>query len=66
MSGLETDPDVQDLFDAIASCVPRAVAFRGVVIRSAATSYATANDFLFGEGAAAKGGRWNRRGIKAL
>lgn len=66
MSTKETEPGVQVLFDAIASRLPLAVRFQGVVMRSAGIRHATARDFSSGDGASAKGGRWNPRGIKTL
>ena len=65
-SDKESEPGVQELFDAIASCLPRGVAFQGVVMRSAGMRHASARDFVSGEGAAMRGGRWNPRGINAL
>lgn len=65
MSDREAEPGVQKLFDAIAASRPHAASFRGVVVRSASIGYANKHDFLSGEGAAAIGGRWNRRGVKA-
>jgi RES domain-containing protein len=35
-------------------------------MRSTGVRHAGARDFLSGDGAAAKGGRWNRRGIRAI
>lgn len=62
-----TDPtEVVELFEVIASLFPDAKGFDGVIIRSVATKYANENDFFSGEGAAASGGRWNRRGISAV
>jgi RES domain-containing protein len=66
MSSPESEPGVQELFDAIASCVRNAVALDEVVYRSASVRFANAVDFLSGAGAAAFGGRWNPRGIEAV
>jgi len=57
---------VPELFAAIAACLPKAAAFNGIVMRSSTVRYANEHDFLSGDGAAAVGGRWNRRGIKAV
>jgi RES domain-containing protein len=62
----EPEPGVQELFDAIELRVDNAVAFQGVVMRSAGMKHATAKDFATGEGASEKGGRWNPRGIQTL
>lgn len=62
----EMEPGLQELLDAIASCLSRAVPFQGVVMRSAGMQLATAKDFASGDGASANGGRWNPRGIKAI
>ena len=59
-------PEVIALFEAIASLLPDAKGFVGVVIRSVATQYANKNDFFSGDGAAKSGGRWNRPGISAI
>jgi RES domain-containing protein len=64
MANLE--PGVQELYDAIAGCHVRAIPYRGVVMRSTSLRYATAKDFLSGDGAAQTGGRWNPQGIKAI
>jgi RES domain-containing protein len=61
----EPEPGVQELFDAIALCMPDAVDLDEVVFRSASVQFANAVDFLSGAGAAAFGGRWNPRGIEA-
>ncbi|HEX3601604.1 MAG TPA: RES family NAD+ phosphorylase, partial [Lacipirellulaceae bacterium] len=66
MAKKEPEPGVQELFDAIAACLPDAIAFQDTVMRSAAIHYATAKDFNSGEGAAKAGGRWNPRGIRAV
>lgn len=60
------EPGVQELYDAIAACLARAVPYHGVVMRSVGIRYATAKDFLSGDGAATVGGRWNPLGIKAI
>ncbi len=52
-------PEVQQLFDLLKKCLPRAVAFQGSVFRSAGVRYANESDFLSGQGAAYWGGRWN-------
>jgi RES domain-containing protein len=61
----ETEPGVQEVFDAIVSCLRDAIALDQVVYRSAAIKHANADDFLSGAGAAAYGGRWNPLGIRA-
>lgn len=58
--------DVQDLFDRIAACKKRAVAFNATGFRSVGTRYANETDLLSGLGAAGSGGRWNRRGLVAI
>jgi RES domain-containing protein len=60
------EPGVQELYDAIAACHSRIVSYQGVAMRSVGMRYATAKDFLSGDGAARTGGRWNPRGIKAI
>lgn len=62
----DLEPGVQELYDAIAECRSRAVPYHGIVMRSATIRFATAKDFLSGNGAAKSGGRWNPRGIKAI
>lgn len=57
---------VDELFDRIAQLLPMAIAFNGIVVRSASMRYANEFDFLSGEGAADFGGRWNQRGIPAI
>jgi RES domain-containing protein len=61
----EPEPGVQELFDAIASCLRNAVDLDEVIFRSASVQFANAVDFLSGAGAATFGGRWNSRGIEA-
>ena len=62
----EAEPGVQELFDAIAACAKRAVAFRGDVMRSVSTRHANATEIFSGTGAAVRGGRWNPRGMEAV
>ncbi len=57
---------VQDLFDRIADCLPRAVKFKGVAFRSAGVKYASEGDLISGSGASYYGGRWNPPGVKAI
>jgi RES domain-containing protein len=59
-------PEVIQLFDAIATCIDKAVEFEGVVIRSCSVRFANEHDLLRGDGAAQHGGRWNPRGMKAV
>jgi RES domain-containing protein len=59
-------PEVVELFQRIVQLLPRAVAFDGVMVRSASTLYASKENFLSGNGAAKVGGRWNRPGIRAV
>ena len=59
-------PDVLELFDAIRNLLPEAISFDGVVVRSVGMKFANSNDFFSGEGAARWGGRWNRRGLRAI
>jgi RES domain-containing protein len=59
-------PEVIELFERIGELLPKAIQFEGTVVRSAGTRYANEKDFLSGEGAAYFGGRWNRRGIRAV
>lgn len=66
MASRETEPGVQELFDAIRSCLPRAVSFRSMVMRSVGIRHANAKDIFSGDGAAVRGGRWNPPGIKAV
>jgi RES domain-containing protein len=66
MTRREPEPGVQELFDAIMACLPEAVVLDQVIYRSASVRFANSVDFLLGEGAAAYGGRWNRRGIEAV
>jgi RES domain-containing protein len=62
----EPESGVQELFDAIGACLPDAVSVDQVIYRSVSMRFANAADFLSGTGAAAYGGRWNRRGIEAV
>lgn len=64
--GASDSLEVVELFERLDSLLSRAVSFHGTIIRSAGTSYANESDFLSGQGAAANGGRWNRRGILAV
>ncbi len=59
-------PGVSELFEAIASLLPDASGFDGVIVRSVGTKYANENDFFSGVGAARTGGRWNRPGLEAV
>jgi RES domain-containing protein len=59
-------PEILELFERISRLLPLAVAFEGVVVRSAGTHYANEDDFLSGAGSAKVGGRWNRKGIIAV
>jgi RES domain-containing protein len=59
-------PEVLELLKVIESLTPNAVPFNGIIVRSVVTEYANKSDFLSGEGAARFGGRWNRKGIKAI
>ena len=59
-------PEVVQLFDRIAELVPRAITLDETIVRSAGTKYANEDDFLSGRGAAKYGGRWNRRGLRAV
>jgi RES domain-containing protein len=61
----EPEPGVQELFDAIAASISKAVDLDQIVYRSASVRFANSVDFLSGAGAAAHGGRWNKRGIEA-
>ena len=58
--------EVQDLFDRISGCLPRAVEFRSCVFRSAGVRYANEDDLTSGIGASDRGGRWNPRGVRAV
>lgn len=59
-------PEVVQLFDRIAELLPRAIILDETIVRSTGTKYANEDDFLSGQGAARHGGRWNRRGIRAV
>ena len=59
-------PEVQELFAAIADCLPLAVTIQATVFRSAGIRYSTESDFLSGNGAAKVGGRWNPPGLRAV
>jgi len=59
-------PEVQALFDAVATLHPKAAGFDGVVVRSVAIKYAGRDDFYSGVGAAKSGGRWNPLGVEAI
>lgn len=59
-------PEVQELFDNIASLHPDAPGFDDIIVRSVATKYANRNDFFSGVGAAKAGGRWNPVGLQAI
>ena len=59
-------PDVLELFDTIKTLLPEAISFDDVVVRSVPVEFANSKDFFSGEGAARGGGRWNRRGLRAI
>jgi RES domain-containing protein len=59
-------PEIVALFNRIQKLLPLAVAFDGVIVRSVELRYANERDFISGEGAAERGGRWNRPGILAV
>jgi RES domain-containing protein len=59
-------PEVVELFRQIAELLPRAITLNEIIVRSAGTRYANEDDFLSGRGAASHGGRWNRRGVRAV
>ena len=59
-------PEVQDLFDRIARCLPQAIPLNAAIFRSAGVKYANEADFVSGEGAGYYGGRWNPPPIKAV
>jgi len=58
--------EVVELFARIVALAPRAIKFDGTIVRSVATKYANAGEFLSGDGAARFGGRWNRPGFRAV
>jgi RES domain-containing protein len=66
MADSASEPGVQELFDAIAGCAKRAVSFQGDVMRSVSMRHANATEIFSGKGAAARGGRWNPRGLEAI
>lgn len=59
-------PEVRELFDLIAKCLPLAVELDASVFRLAGVKYANEKDFVSGEGAGYYGGRWNPPGITAI
>jgi RES domain-containing protein len=59
-------PEVVELFERISTLVRVASRFDGTLVRSVGTRFANQNDFLSGDGAAKHGGRWTRRGIRAV
>ena len=64
---MATDPkEVLELFDRIAAWMPHAVKLKAGAFRSAGVKYANEQDLISGDGASAVGGRWNRRGIRAI
>jgi RES domain-containing protein len=63
---IKEPPEVVQLFDRIADLLPRAIMLDETIVRSVGTKYANEDDFLSGQGAARHGGRWNRRGIRAV
>jgi RES domain-containing protein len=58
--------EVQDLFDRIAACMPRAAKLKASAFRSAGVKYANEGDFISGSGAGYNGGRWNPPGVRAI
>jgi RES domain-containing protein len=62
-----TEPKaIRELFKKIANCLPNAVSLKANVFRSAGVKYANEQDIISGDGASQFGGRWNRRGIRAI
>jgi len=59
-------PEVQELFDRIAACLPLGVPLDAPGFRSVGVLYANEGDLISGEGAAYYGGRWNPPGIQAV
>lgn len=59
-------PEVRELFRTIHKLLDKALPFEGIIVRSVGTKYATQTAFFSGDGASKTGGRWNRRGIKAV
>lgn len=59
-------PEVQDLFERIATCAARAVKLKATAFRSAGVKYANEDDLISGRGASYNGGRWNPAGVRAI
>lgn len=58
--------EVQELFDRITACLPRAVPLNGAAFRSAGIKYANEAELISGVGAGYYGGRWNPPGMRAI
>jgi RES domain-containing protein len=59
---MKPHPDTDRLRRALEKCLPRAIAWRGEVFRSAAPRYANKDDIITGAGSKAAGARWNPPG----
>ena len=59
-------PEVQELFDLIAACLPKAVKLNATAFRSVGVKYANQKDIISGHGASYNGGRWNPPGVMAI
>ena len=52
--------DVLRLLERINRLLPHAVKFNATIVRSVGTRHASRDEFLSGQGAFDRGGRWNR------
>ena len=58
--------EVQELFDRISTCLPKAVKLNAAAFRSVAVKYANQKDIISGHGSSYHGGRWNPPEVRAI